>query len=451
MLVNDSVKMYPNINLYSKKSIYSPIGEELVSVGEHHHDSYSSFISQDQAGRRLVASTLTSQKSMSPDAETKVAGEVGTYTNDGTVTSVSGYRMSDTSKLDNLLEENDIPSRILSDPELLADITEEFIAKNNSVQLLGHELRKNQVSGDLNTNKNLRILTTDSTSYDRNLCGLSIDTFRNWLLSSYTISSNVTQSLSTVITDIETSSVFTIKFTKASQIAIVKNTNAMGSGIVLRIPVYVGDRHIQEISILPKHTVKIVSIIEENDVRKIFYESNSVLERLYPIGSYYWSANSWNPSQMFGGTWVQPAETQGRFLYAINSNNSNININGGEPTHTLSVSEIPNHTHYQGHAHNFTKFYDNGNPDSWSWRGDPVARYDYKDDNSGAGKDVLRAGTGRNYGLMYRSYYGTNKMWNYFSNISTYSGNFYCVSAGSSYPHENMPPYIVAYLWRRTA
>ena len=80
---------------------------------------------------------------------------------------------------------------------------------------------------------------------------------------------------------------------------------------------------------------------------------------LYPVGSIYISVNSTNPSNYFGGTWERIS--QGRFLIGVGApvannetcfgdlNNSgyvfNANSMGGQYAHTLTVNEMPVHSH----------------------------------------------------------------------------------------------------------
>lgn len=135
----------------------------------------------------------------------------------------------------------------------------------------------------------------------------------------------------------------------------------------------------------------------------------------YPIGSIYISVNSTNPTTFFGGTWEQ---IKGRFLLGQGANVSNTtnywgtyNANtcnfpngemGGEPTHTLTQHEMPSHSHNVGC------------PNLWDW---------------GTGGDRYKIdGTG-GYTL------GT-------PNGFTQGGN------GA---HNNLPPYLVVYIWKRTA
>jgi hypothetical protein len=62
----------------------------------------------------------------------------------------------------------------------------------------------------------------------------------------------------------------------------------------------------------------------------------------YPIGSIYISVSSENPASIFGfGTWER---IQDKFLLASGPTYA-LNSTGGEAKHTLTVNELPSHTH----------------------------------------------------------------------------------------------------------
>lgn len=77
--------------------------------------------------------------------------------------------------------------------------------------------------------------------------------------------------------------------------------------------------------------------------------ANDLLNRIYPVGSIYISVKSTNPNSLFGGTWAQ---IQGRFLLGQDSRYA-AGSTGGEETHTLTVNEMP------GHTHSYTDYYAN--------------------------------------------------------------------------------------------
>lgn len=76
---------------------------------------------------------------------------------------------------------------------------------------------------------------------------------------------------------------------------------------------------------------------------------DTLLDRTYPVGSIYMSANNVNPGTVFGGTWQQ---IQGKFLLGASSGHA-AGSTGGAETVTLSTSQLPAHTH-TGPAHTHT-------------------------------------------------------------------------------------------------
>ena len=74
----------------------------------------------------------------------------------------------------------------------------------------------------------------------------------------------------------------------------------------------------------------------------------NVLEKVYPVGSIYINATSaTNPGTLLGfGTWV--AFGAGKVIVGLDSSDTDFDTaeeTGGAKTHTLTTSEIPSHTH----------------------------------------------------------------------------------------------------------
>lgn len=143
------------------------------------------------------------------------------------------------------------------------------------------------------------------------------------------------------------------------------------------------------------------------------YPGNSaIIDLIYPVGSIYMSVNSNSPAVLFGGTWQQIEDT---FLLAAGQTYV-AGSTGGEASHTLTVAEMPEHEHdgiYWGVGYKST-------PYPWGLNNDGVG--------------------------------------NGFS--STYSGTrggpdnshaMYTGEAGGSQAHNNMPPYLAVYVWKRVA
>lgn len=69
----------------------------------------------------------------------------------------------------------------------------------------------------------------------------------------------------------------------------------------------------------------------------------------FPIGSIYMNITNIDPSSYFGGVWERLKD---RFLLAVGDTYTTAGATGGEATHTLSVAEMPSHTHtFTGTAH----------------------------------------------------------------------------------------------------
>lgn len=155
----------------------------------------------------------------------------------------------------------------------------------------------------------------------------------------------------------------------------------------------------------------------ENKVIKEYIDNLIKQAKLdaHPIGSYYWSSASTAPSELFGGKWEQ---VQGKFILAAgtytdkNGITRSFAVGGtdeGEYNHTLNVSEMPTHKH--------DKVY---------------IKLDKEYEITYSNRDYAGAGTS--------AAIDTNK-----------STSIYTSTSGGNQPHNNIPPYEVAYCWKRIA
>lgn len=111
----------------------------------------------------------------------------------------------------------------------------------------------------------------------------------------------------------------------------------------------------------------------------------------YPPGTIYTCASDIDPAEMWGGEWEK---LTGTFLWAADETRA-LGTTGGEATHTLTVSEMPSHSH---------SFSVRGSSLSSAWRVD------------------FQNVAGQNYGTG---------------------------STGGGKPHNNMPPYLSVNMWKR--
>ena len=144
-------------------------------------------------------------------------------------------------------------------------------------------------------------------------------------------------------------------------------------------------------------------------------ETNFVLDNVYPIGSIYMNVNSTNPGTLFGGTWEQ---IQGKFLLGMSSSYP-AGSQGGEASHTLTTNEMPSHTHNPANQPGYYGFITN------SQKAFTV------------GDMGVQSGSGRYYP--------------HASAAFDISRNTATGATGGGKAHNNMPPYLSIYIWKRTA
>lgn len=127
-----------------------------------------------------------------------------------------------------------------------------------------------------------------------------------------------------------------------------------------------------------------------------------LLNLIYPVGSIYMSTNNTSPASFLGGTWTRIKD---RFLLSFGDTYNTAGATGGEATHTLTTDEMPSHSHtVYGTTANHGQ--------SWDDTSHPRAE----------------------------TYVDT-----------THDRDPYVASSGGGQAHNNMPPYLVVYMWQRTA
>lgn len=125
----------------------------------------------------------------------------------------------------------------------------------------------------------------------------------------------------------------------------------------------------------------------------------------WPIGSIYMTVSNTSPESLFGGTWERISE---RFLLGA-SGSFPAGATGGEFAHTLTQSELPN--------------------------------YSLSVTN---GSNVIRSKTGSFADAYVQTQSGGWGIPNWESKTVTVA------SGGSGKAHNNMPPYLAVYMWKRT-
>lgn len=122
-------------------------------------------------------------------------------------------------------------------------------------------------------------------------------------------------------------------------------------------------------------------------------QCNSWVDRIYPVGSLYLTMSPADPADLFGGAWRRIEDT---FLLAAGSTYA-AGTTGGEAAHTLTVEELPAHSH--------------------------GLRLQSGTLSGGSAYSRVASGVDPVSGLV--------------------------GSTGGDKPHNNMPPYLAVYVWQR--
>lgn len=158
--------------------------------------------------------------------------------------------------------------------------------------------------------------------------------------------------------------------------------------------------------------------------------TTDIFDKIYPVGSIYISTVNTNPNTLFGiGTWSQ---IQNQFLVGQGSGTfATAGNTGGAETHTIASGNLPTHTHDAGtlatsnpgtHTHTIEADFDGGSGSTryTVHRGGGAGTHD-SDASSGSGGHT-------------HTFTG-----------ATGNGGF----ANTAVNH--LPPYLIVYIWKRTA
>lgn len=146
-----------------------------------------------------------------------------------------------------------------------------------------------------------------------------------------------------------------------------------------------------------KSSVGVNCLPSQSDVLQLGDSAWLTAQGAYPVGAIYLSVLDANPAALFGGTWERIG---GRFLLGADTTYA-AGSTGGETEHTLTVDEMPKHNHDV----------DNLNA---SGNATPFMTVQAQD----------KKGSGGNVKTMF---------------------------AGGGKAHNNMPPYLVVFIWKRVS
>lgn len=146
-------------------------------------------------------------------------------------------------------------------------------------------------------------------------------------------------------------------------------------------------------------TVNSITMLEGNTGLTMNFDS------IYPIGSIYMNTTNVNLGILFGGTWEQIKD---RFLLGA-GNSYPLGSIGGEADHILAEAEMPRHNHKGIYYNSYEKL---------------VHPQRSQATNVGVALSWVNGGT--------------------YKDSSIHTGQ-----VGGNQPHNNMPPYLTVYIWKR--
>lgn len=176
----------------------------------------------------------------------------------------------------------------------------------------------------------------------------------------------------------------------------------------------------------------------ETEVTKL-KNVTKTLDDIYPVGSIYLSTNLEKTSEVankLGGTWEKYAS--GRTLVGVGNSDQNFNAGetGGESNHTLSVTEMPSHSHDYSGKTGIGKAFGTLSP--------------ILADATGTGT-IIQGGQwilGYIVNASKLDYYKENSSnWPGANHYHEYSGT--TTSFGENRSHNNLQPYITVYMYQR--
>lgn len=152
------------------------------------------------------------------------------------------------------------------------------------------------------------------------------------------------------------------------------------------------------------------TILVADSTQALGLKWQSIVDAIYPVGAIYMSVVNTSPATLFGGTWS--AWGSGKVPVGVDTGQTEFNTvekTGGAKTHTLSVTEMPSHSHA----------IQNG------------------------GTDV--------YGFARMSANATTFLQTNGSGVRVKEDYTTFANTGGGGAHNNLQPYITCYMWKRTA
>ena len=147
--------------------------------------------------------------------------------------------------------------------------------------------------------------------------------------------------------------------------------------------------------------------ISTNELKIKQIGGDDPLNFFHPIGSIFLTLDAASPASLFGGTWEQLKDS---FLFGAGGSYAAGSV-GGEATHALTINEMPLHNH-----------------------------------------EIYNVVNGKTMQIGVDGQYTSDEFAGFSNSIEALSEVTYAISSsGGGAAHNNMPPYLAVYIWKRVA
>ena len=161
----------------------------------------------------------------------------------------------------------------------------------------------------------------------------------------------------------------------------------------------------------------------------------AIIDLVYPVGSIYQSTVNVSPATFMGGTWQS---IRGKFLFAENDLRA-AGDEGGEETVVLNLEHMPAHNHGSQLQESVLTM----SPASLTRDGTSYKKFDSATGNIIVGNTQSSSYSSSQVKQISGTYTGAD--------TATFKLQHTHQTQGSGNAHNNMPPYLSIYMWKRTA